>query len=46
VGKFILIILLFVAAVSVSSAFGDSNNPGFTNAVNVSNFGDNSTTLN
>jgi predicted secreted protein with PEFG-CTERM motif len=40
--KFILILLIFVGTVSTLSAFGDPA-PGFTNAITVSNIGDNST---
>jgi predicted secreted protein with PEFG-CTERM motif len=41
-GKFILILLVIVASVSTFSAFADSS-PGFTNAIAISNVGENST---
>ena len=41
-GKFFLFLLVLFISVSTFSAFGDS--PGFTNAVTISNVGENSTT--
>lgn len=41
--KFILISLILLAAISTLSAFGDSGSSGFTNALTVSNIGNNST---